>query len=690
MSHTIDDFWVPRLQGIIHPSAGPSVPGWSNEVAPNPSFVEAALNLRAGYDELSSPVWFVAASGAVGKSTLAREISARTGATYLDLAKADTVAGNYLTGGLVKNNMLAAWNNGQAALLVDALDEARLRVTQSSFEDFLSDVITLTRNRRLPTVFFGRVGMVEEAWLLVSEQGLVCPIFDIDFFDTPRAKRFVVAALIRLAAQPRYAVLATSLAAHRTVYEDAAGRFVAGLEDATGSDGARFAGYAPVLEAVATVLAEVTNPAGLSEALQEAMQGQILQQLADQILAREATKLRAQLPPEISEITKAQLYTPDEQLARLTAIILATPAPAAPIELKPQQMAAYDTAVTSFITQHPCLDGSGQKPSGAVFSALINAHALFSSSPETRAAAQTHAAYGPQAPNPFLVDFYLHRLNPRADHNPVLAPEHVVLLHESVRARAGNGENVALTIEGDEESDEADVEIEIVDRTQASRRILLRTSQAGAVRFGRQVNRVFVDSPHLDVIIGSGNPVEMVAPVTLNIARLSFDCPELVIRRNEVAATEEGDAAVVLEAQELAESKILSVPLVRKGAELAVSWPGASSYPWDRFVFRWEEGNGRDIEDALRGLRRLVLAFRSHGRGRLARIKDKVESARMTKGDLGVAIRHRLMQDGIILLEGSMYFLNSNNLGKTVGATYQDLNLKRFNDKVRSYVSTIV
>src|SRR6266481_7061389 len=94
MTYTIDDFWVPRLGGVLRASAEPVLPGWSSEALPNPSYVEAALHLRAGYDDLASPVWFVAAPGAVGKSTLAKEISARTGATYLDLAKADTVAGN--------------------------------------------------------------------------------------------------------------------------------------------------------------------------------------------------------------------------------------------------------------------------------------------------------------------------------------------------------------------------------------------------------------------------------------------------------------------------------------------------------------------------------------------------------------------------------------------------------------------
>jgi len=61
----------------------------------------------------------------------------------------------------------------------------------------------------------------------------------------------------------------------------------------------------------------------------------------------------------------------------------------------------------------------------------------------------------------------------------------------------------------------------------------------------------------------------------------------------------------------------------------------------------------------------------------------------MTKGNLGLAIRQKLMKDGILSHEGEMYFLNSKALGMIVGATYQDLNLKRFNDQVRQYVSKI-
>jgi hypothetical protein len=172
MTYDIAGFWMQSLRGLLRPPSHPSLPGWSIEAAPNTSFVEADLNLRDGYNHLGTPIWFVAAPGAVGKSTLAKAISAHTGAVYLDLAKAETVAGNYLTGGLVKNRLLDACEANQSTLLIDALDEARLRVTQSSFEDFLKDAETLVRGRTLPAVF-ASVSLMKPGY---SWRMLDCPV----------------------------------------------------------------------------------------------------------------------------------------------------------------------------------------------------------------------------------------------------------------------------------------------------------------------------------------------------------------------------------------------------------------------------------------------------------------------------------------------------------------------------------
>jgi hypothetical protein len=90
-----------------------------------------------------------------------------------------------------------------------------------------------------------------------------------------------------------------------------------------------------------------------------------------------------------------------------------------------------------------------------------------------------------------------------------------------------------------------------------------------------------------------------------------------------------------------------------------------------------------NIHNALLRLRKLVMAFRSHSKGRLARFKGKIEHVRMTKGSLGVAIRDKLIKDRVLSLERDMYFLDPQALGAVVGASYQDLNQRRFNVSVR-------
>ena len=200
MDTSIENFWKKKFAGLKQDASMKSFPGWRNDCEPDESYVPARLSLRKDFEDTSQNVWLVGAPGAVGKSTLAKEIAAATGAVYLDLAEAATVAGNYMVGGRVYTGLLSAWTTGQAAVLIDALDEARMRVTQSGFEAFLSDVATVAGMGKYPVVLLGRVGIIEEAWTILNElHSLKPPIFDIELFEPEEAKRFVRARLNKLA-----------------------------------------------------------------------------------------------------------------------------------------------------------------------------------------------------------------------------------------------------------------------------------------------------------------------------------------------------------------------------------------------------------------------------------------------------------------------------------------------------------
>lgn len=84
------------------------------------------------------------------------------------------------------------------------------------------------------------------------------------------------------------------------------------------------------------------------------------------------------------------------------------------------------------------------------------------------------------------------------------------------------------------------------------------------------------------------------------------------------------------------------------------------------------------------------MAFRSHSKGRLARLKGiKLIMLVCLKGDHGRALLERMKADLIISNEKHMYFLDPNALGEKAGASFQDVNLKRYTDRTLAYLRAL-
>ena len=189
--------------------------------------------------------------------------------------------------------------------------------------------------RSVPIVLLGRVGLVEEAWSILNDKsGLNPPIFDIELFQPDRAKTFVQAAIKRLskaedsATKKRiYPHLEAALVAHHSVYERAATSLVDHLTSETSADGRQFAGYAPVLEAVATVIASESNPGKIDDAIASIFKGQVLGRVSSEVMIREAGKLSKQFAATVSGLNSAGLYEAQEQLSRLASLVLGAGSP---------------------------------------------------------------------------------------------------------------------------------------------------------------------------------------------------------------------------------------------------------------------------------------------------------------------------------------------------------------------------
>ncbi|MEQ9743588.1 hypothetical protein ABRQ05_04670 [Pectobacterium actinidiae] len=664
--------------------------GWIFTKKNSKKYIPARLTLNESLfgDIDSAKIILISAPGAVGKSVMARELSNQTGAIYLDLSQASTIAGNYLIGGLANKDILNEWNEGTAGLVIDSLDEARLRVTQNSFEDFLEDVNSVSKRNANPIIIFGRVGIIEETWLILSDvHGIDCPVFDIEFFNEDEASLFILESIKGLSekyfSNNDYKHLPTALRDHYPVYEKSVSEIVASLREVSGNESTRFFGYAPVLDAVSKVVGTISNPSRISDEMASILSGELLLNICKAILSREQGKLTTQLSEKF-ESFKDNLYTADEQLNKLACHILnIEPIPIHSV-LTSDLVSVYDDAVNSMLPQHPFLDGAGRKCASSVFEACVLAHALQSGKSNIAKAARNYCLSGRITPNPFLFDFFVEALPEEGSSK--ISSEYVGLLFDSALSKLKNSDNATLIVN---DNDDFSLNIEfILNEDDVFKEIEFSSDGYGVLLLGSKVGNVFVNTDSSDVEFSSSDQLELFSPVSISCDNLIIHSERIIVKS---VKSDAANTNVILEAKNFKSDKPVNVPIVRPGSELYVSWPSSEAYPWSAFSSKFsdDESSGR-VADTLRVFRRIVMAFRSHSKGRLARLQDKINHVRMLRDVDGRALLSKLISDGVISAESHMYYLEPNKLGSVTGASFLDVNKKNYSADTMQYIKQAI
>lgn len=183
-------------------------------------------------------------------------------------------------------------------------------------------------------------------------------------------------------------------------------------------------------------------------------------------------------------------------------------------------------------------------------------------------------------------------------------------------------------------------------------------------------------------MIGPGQEATLVSPVNIQCEKLMISTGKVVVE----PGTDPQTAAVALYADRF-DGHVTSVPVCRGGVKLSCAW-GALVYPWNQFAAA--PGLPRDpgVEEALRRFRKFVIAFRSHGKGSLARYEEKLEHARMTKG-YGKQVLDAMVKDGILTKEDRFYFLDSSKLAE-LKVSYQACMAGRFSSEAVAFVERAV
>lgn len=324
MLQPCDIFRVVDLATLVSRATAPGVTGAVRPARPEP-FIAPSITLLDAADQRAV---MVSAPAAVGKSTVAKWLASETNAHFLDLGQIQVGSQGFI-GDLAARGLLQAFRDGQLTVVVDALDEGLVRSGFDNYEAFFRDLAQLAEGAKADwaddatrLVLFGRDEYIDLTALILADSGAQFSTFRLEYMEASQAKDLVV-AYARASAHgtfhegpTRQATEAFFRAAARALDVDYGQLW-------TDSVGRGFAGYPPVLRAVAEViapnptvaLAEWETPTEWHNAWQ------LLAETANRLLDREREKLVGESGVLIPE----QAYDSEHQLTLLARRLTGSP-----------------------------------------------------------------------------------------------------------------------------------------------------------------------------------------------------------------------------------------------------------------------------------------------------------------------------------------------------------------------------
>lgn len=701
---------LPRCQSFSLTSAAASL-GLSYVNSGKPDFVAPTLIHRNDVPATPSPsIILISAAGAVGKSTYAHEIAFAKNAPIWDLAASAPVAANALDGMIRKgfgasasSAIDTALNNGELFFVIDALDEARLKVNEQSFEAFLNDFSTLAAATPVKFILLGRTQIIDTIWLILNEQNLPISFYSIAPFDATQRNEYIEKRVASIGGPGLDAMRAhiQPFNKARDILFDHLGTAISGE---TGNDDTaitNFLGYAPVLDSIAILLSTETNYSAIHSMIDDADKSAtaLLERILLSILSREQeSKLAKNIRPLLQTIASSlswsdwdSLYKPLEQIKRMLAI--ATGRQYIKEDLPPALSQRYEEQLQTWIPDHPfLLDGT--KIANIVFEAYVFAHALVNDFGGYKISVERLFDNRNYKHSKLLADFYFHF---NRTESPIIPLRHLEILYSSFLSGNTNQHRTSLALEGNEPDEITEwpsmlegtfQTLNASDSTSLRERTFRIQVSNNSILHFNYIQEAAITVP-TDIQLGlMGSEVEIGPEVYIRCRNLTIPA-EIVILGRRPGQVMDGNDSVILEADVFSGSYSKS-PQVR--GTFHISWPGGDGFPWTPYFF---QRNANLPTEAMRlvyrRFRRIALAFRSHSRGTLARLKHKIEHQRVLQGPVGANLLQKLCDDGILILRASThYFWMSDTADRLLGISYNQLRQGETSPGLTQYIESFI
>jgi hypothetical protein len=259
---------------------------------------------------------------------------------------------------------------------------------ETGIESFLVTTGELLLQNRSVTnrpklVIFGRYESTEFArlWLELAAPGITTSRVEIGFFDKDSALK-LIDAYARARAESDAAYWSHEEPVRKlieTYFDSIEGALK--LEKGTlwtSERGRAFAGYAPVLAAVGSLLAKMDNFIEVENRLRDVGTHEawdVIRTVLDEILAREQVKLCEKLRPQITTALPTEVYDAQEQLTILTQYVHKQRLKGSGrVKMAASDLLKYQTMVEQNIADHPFVRHGGF--ANVVLGSVVMAHAV--------------------------------------------------------------------------------------------------------------------------------------------------------------------------------------------------------------------------------------------------------------------------------------------------------------------------
>lgn len=692
-------------------------------------FVEPTLRTEETIPPWKAPISIISAPGAVGKSALAKNISAR-GSVYLwDLARLNLGLGSFM--GIIAESFGADrlepivdnLSSGKELFVLDAFDEAELKEGFGRIERLVQEcwkVVSKSKNTSL--VFLARTRTAENLAAAIELASLSdeehsrqnpCSVLEIDYFNESKSMKFIDSEIRRISNSKGDHNILERYESHKEPFDKAIESvFTSAAESFRVEDNIwknhevrSFLGYAPVLQAISKYMTDPEhgnfheirkniedNKVGPEEA-------DITTSLVVDLLEREMLKvqnrIREKTDDEIENKYINKIYTPQEQLKRILLYARKgnnekTNAPPDTKELTPdvpgKLLVEYHESLYSFVSQHPFV--KDKEFTSPAFRDYLYAEALKWGNLNLQKLARNILVGSEYTPTPLLLWFY------KEEGRNLVNAKDIGIIYESFSSRDSAFNEQSCVEIYPRENQERDklheatfirLDKDGFDKNTSYNFKVRPENDKPEILFPRRIENAIVYVNGKVILGNESNEVDITDSEIIS--------ESISLRSTSVVAKCRTEGHSVLITADEFDSPPQNVEVTKFGdGELVVQWPGAHRHPWHDFHRDIQNFEDATYSHAFSALRRILLCFRRDRRDDLARYDDYVDKVVVGKSSIKEDMIEYLIDKEVIYHENSMYKVNVNKLSNydiSWSAIHRGESYDQISDFLESFLSQI-